>query len=300
MTGGIPILMPTAPRYLALAQWTCGQIARFWPGHPEIIICGAEGDPRCLPLQDDPADWMRIVARACEDLISRGIKQTFVILDDHPPIACCNDLFLSIELPKVAIELSATSIVATGFGPLVDKKDGEMKKRGGMAYERLALSEPWKLPLHPALWDVERLYGILQNLLVRLPKEQHTAWAFERIGSNHREGGVKEAWLSACWRPDAIRSADTKARHLHSANDRLQRAVFSGLSLVESLIKGGQWGFSCRCRSLLHPRIGAYPCFWSGVMKKGKINADYLVYAGIKKRTELTNGLEEAFSQCRS
>jgi hypothetical protein len=51
---------------------------------------------------------------------------------------------------------------------------------------------------------------------------------------------------------------------------------------------------------LRHPRIGPYPCFWSGVMKKGKINADYLAYAGIKKRPELTKGLEEAFSQCKS
>ena len=293
--------MPTAPRYLPLAQWTCGQIKRFWPEHPEIIICGAVGDPRCLPLRDDPADWMRVVARACEDLVLRGLKQAYVILDDHPPIAPCNDGFLTSELPEVATKLEATSVVTSGFGPLVSKKNGEKTKVGSMLYERLPLDDPWKLPLHPALWNLERLHVILRTLLSRLPEEQHTAWAFERIGSNPKEGGVSEPWLSSCWRPDGLAAATMDARNLHSFSDTLERVFFAAIALGESIItKCNQGKCSLKYRSLQHPRIGAYPCFWSGVMKKGIINPEYLAYAGIKKRAELTDGLREAFLQCRS
>jgi hypothetical protein len=294
MTGGIPILMPTAPRYLALAQWTCGQIARFWPGYPEIIICGAEGDPRCLPLQDDPADWMRIVARACEELISRGLKQVYVILDDHPPIAECNGDVLERVLPEMAEELDATTILTVGYGPLIRQKGGVLAWR---AYhpERLPMDAVFKLSLHPALWNLERLHKILTHLIDHLPPQDHNPWAFERIGSDSDLGAVRKEWLASCWRVGAVETCTPDAAAMHDGKDRGQRRW----RRLQGLI-GKMAGTTEPIDPLRHPRIGPYPCFWSGVMKKGKINADYLAYAGIKKRTELTSGLEEAFSQCRS
>lgn len=292
--GGIPILMPTAPRYLALAQWTCGQIARFWPGHPEIIICGAEGDPRCLPLQDDPADWMRIVARACEELISRGLKQVYVILDDHPPIAECNGDVLERVLPEMAEQLDATTILTVGYGPLIRQKGGVLAWR---AYhpERLPMDAVFKLSLHPALWNLERLHKILIHLIDHLPPQDHNPWAFERIGSDPDLGAVRKEWLASCWRVGAMETCTPDAAAMHDWKDRGQRRW----RRLQGLI-GKMAGTAEPPDPLRHPRIGPYPCFWSGVMKKGKINADYLAYAGIKKRTELTKGLEEAFSLCRS
>ena len=102
-----PILMPTAPRYLPLAQWTCAQINKFWVGHPRVYICGAEGDERALPMRDDPQDWMRVVATACADLLADGCRQVYVILDDHPPIAQCHKEHLETALPRMAEELGA-------------------------------------------------------------------------------------------------------------------------------------------------------------------------------------------------
>jgi len=286
--------MPTAPRYLALAQWTCGQIARFWPGHPEIIICGAEGDPRCLPLQDDPADWMRIVARACEELISRGLKQVYVILDDHPPIAECNGDVLERVLAEMAEQLDATTILTVGYGPLIRQKGGVLAWR---AYhpERLPMDAVFKLSLHPALWNLERLHKILAHLIDHLPPQDHNPWAFERIGSDPDLGAVRKEWLASCWRVGAMETCTPDAAAIHDWKDRGQRRW----RRLQGLI-GKMAGTAEPPDPLRHPRIGPYPCFWSGVMKKGKINADYLAYAGIKKRTELTKGLEEAFSLCRS
>lgn len=294
MIGKAPILMPTAPRYLPLAQWTCGQIARFWPDHPEIMICGAEGDPRCLPLRDDPADWMRIVSRACEDLISRGLEQVFVILDDHPPIARCNDDVLRRVLPKMAVDLDATTILSVGYGPLIRQK-GTIATWRAYHPERLPMNATFKLSLHPALWNLERLHKILTHLIDHLPAQDHHPWAFERIGSDPDLGAVEKAWLASCWRVGAIETSTREALSLHDWEDRGHR-VWRRLQGMIGKIAGK----SGKTDPLRHPRIGPYPCFWSGVMKKGAINPEYLAYAGIKKRAELAGGLQEAFSQCRS
>ncbi len=284
--------MPTAPRYLRLAQWTCGQIARFWPGHPRIFLCGSEGDFRALPLRDDPKDWMKITASACADLLADGFRQAYVILDDHPPIAACHAEHLETTLPRMALELGMTSLVTGGYGPL-NRRKGAVERWEGFSPERLPLSQPWKLPLHPALWDLQRLHDILVHLIGRLPDAEHTPWAFERIGSDLEKGGVREDWLSSCWRVSARETSTPEARRLHDFRDSLLRKAMV-ICGYDALLFGGFSGrevFQNAVAGLRHPRIGPYPCFWSGVMKKGALNADYLFYARFKNRPELIGEL---------
>lgn len=282
------ILMPTAPKYAPLAKWTRGQIDRFWPDHPDIFLCGTPDSN--LPLRDDPRDWMRVVFSACDDLQSRGVKQVYLILDDHPPIAPCNSSFLRELLPRMARELQATSIVTGGFGPLIRPKS-KIATWETWRVECLPPDEPWKLPLHPALWNLERLRGILETLILRLPEEQHTPWAFERIGSDRQKSGLPLDWLSSCWRLDARQTSVPATAALHNLSDRLSRAG----GRLRSAIKRAA-GVAAADDPLRHPRIGPYPCFWSGVMKKGRLNADYMSYASLKKRNDLTQGLEESFA----
>jgi len=284
--------MPTAPHYLQLAQWTCGQIARFWPGHPRIYLCGAEGDDRALPLRDDPRDWMRVVSAACEDLLADGCRQAYVILDDHPPIALCHGKHLAETLPRMAKELGATSLVTGGYGPLNGRK-GKVVRWNGYTPERLPLSQPWKLPLHPALWNLQRLHDILKHLITHLPEKEHSPWAFERIGSDPEKGGLSREWLSACWRVNAFEMSTSDARRLHGARDWFLRQAMR-VFLWDALAFGGRCGkehLQKTISGLWHPRIGPYPCFWSGVMRKGQLNADYLFYARFKNRPELGEGL---------
>lgn len=287
-----PILMPTAPRYLPLAQWTCGQIEMFWPSHPRIFLCGAEGDARALPLRDDPRDWMRVAASACADLLADGFRQAYVILDDHPPIAACHVEHLRETLPGMMEDLGMTSLVTGGYGPL-NRRKGKVTRWKGFSPECLPLSQPWKLPLHPALWNLQRLHDILVHLIQHLPDAEHTPWAFERIGSDLEKGGVREDWLSACWRVNARETATPEALRLHNFRDILLRKTMT-LCGYGPLIFGGRSGreaFQTAIAGLRHPRIGPYPCFWSGVMKKGRLNTDYLFYARFKNRPELIEGL---------
>lgn len=287
-----PILMPTAPKYAPLAKWTRAQIGRFWPDHPDIFLCGtADGD---LPLRDNPKDWMRVVCSACADLQSRGEHQVYLILDDHPPIAQCNSSFLRETLPRMAREVNATSIVTGGFGPLIRPKN-RITTWERWRVECLPADEPWKLPLHPALWNLERLHTILQMFISHLPEEQHTPWAFERIGSDLQNSSLPAEWLSSCWRLDARQTSVPEASALHDLSDQLSRANRRVVSALQRAV-----GSSPRVDPLRHPRIGPYPCFWSGVMKKGQLNLDYLDYACIKKRRDLTDGLEKAFAACGS
>lgn len=285
-----PILMPTAPKYAPLAEWTRGQIAKFWPDHPEVFLCGTpEGD---LPLRDDHRDWMRVVRSACADLKARGFTQTYVILDDHPPIARCNSEFLRDSMPRMSRELGATSIVTGGFGPLVRAK-GRIGTWQGWRVECLPAHEPWKLPLHPALWNLERLTAILETLVRNLPEDQHTPWAFERIGSNAEKSGIPGEWLASCWRLDAMQTSRPEVAALHGPKDRLYRA---GRRLVSAVARLA--GQQITPEPLRHPRVGPYPCFWSGVMKKGKLNSEYLEYARLTGKPALTVGLREVFVAC--
>lgn len=294
MKGAPPILVSTAPRYLALAQWTIGRIEENWPGHPEIFISGAEGDSRALSLRDDPANWMRVTASACRDLLERGFDQVFLILDDHPPIAKCHTEFLWEKIPQMLKQTHATVCTLVGPGPLLKQK-GDWDNIGKARFEKLPLTESWKLGLHPALWNLGKLLSILECLIERLPPSQHNPWAFERIGSSEVEGGVDKELLASCWRVDGWESATPEARCLHDWRDSYARVALRLATIALRPLGKSAEVFKERVAGLWHPRLGAYPCFWSGVMKKGALNSYYFFYSQFKNRPGLVAGLQEAF-----
>ncbi len=295
MKSAPPILVSTAPRYLALAQWTIGRIEQNWPGHPEIFLSGAEGDSRALPLRDDPANWMRVTASACRDLLERGFEQVFLILDDHPPIAKCHTEFLGEHIPWMLKQTDATVCTLVGPGPLLKQK-GDWEKIGHARFEKLPLADSWKLGLHPALWNLGKLLSILEGLIERLPPSQHNPWAFERIGSSEVDGGVDKDLLASCWRVDGWESATPEARCLHNWRDSYARVALRLATIALRPLGKSAEVFKERVAGLWHPRLGAYPCFWSGVMKKGALNSDYFFYSKFKNRPGLVAGLQEAFA----
>ena len=297
MNSSVPVLISTIEKYSTLAQWTTRQIGRFWPEHPRIRFCGIKGGGDCLPLRSDPADWMRVTADACSDLLSEGAEYVYLILDDHPPIARCNAQILGETLPLLAGELGVTSVALGGYGPL-NKIKGTIVRWKGFLPERLPVTEKWKLPLHPALWNLRRLHGILEQLLRVLPEENHTPWAFERIGSDLEKSRLPADWLGSCWRVGAVEMSSAEAAGLHGISDRLVRLALRVSSMDALVFKGraAKDAVEAALSGLRHPRIGPYPCFWSGVMKKGRINNDYLFYAKFQNRPELTDGLEQCFN----
>lgn len=290
-----PILLSTAPRYVTLARWTIGQIGIYWPKHPEIFVCGAPVGSNSLGLRENPDDWMKLTAAGCAELLERGFRKAYLILDDHPPIAECNAGFLSNDLPAMLEAMDATMCLTTGSGPVLRRK-GVYEKNGRSRFERLPLHEPWKLALHPALWNLEKLHLILQHLVRHLPESQHHPWAFERIGSSAQEGGLSEDLLSSCWRVDGWSSASSRAQELHDWRDACERLVLRASTIaLRSFGAAAAETYKARLAFLWHPRIGAYPCFWSGVMKKGIINSEYTAYASFKNRPVLVDGLSAAF-----
>jgi hypothetical protein len=295
LRGAPPILIATAPRYLALAQWTIGRIEEYWPEHSGVFISGAEGDSRALPLRDDPADWMRLTASACRELIDRGFDQAYLILDDHPPIARCHADFLASEIPEMLQKTNATVCTLMGPGPVLKRK-GEWEKIGELRFEKLPLTDSWKLGLHPALWNLSKLLSILEALIEKLPPSQHHPWAFERIGSSQTQGGVDKELLASCWRVDGWESATPEARRLHDWRDSYARATLRLATIALRPFGKSAEVFKERVAGLWHPRLGAYPCFWSGVMKKGALNSDYFFYSKFKNRPGLVAGLQEAFA----
>ena len=199
----------------------------------------------------------------------------------------------------MAEEFGMTSIVTGGYGPL-NRRKGQVVQWNRFTPERLPMSQPWKLPLHPALWNLKRLHEILLHLIENLPEVDHTPWAFERIGSDEEKGGVRKDWLSQCWRVNALEMSTPEALRLHDFRDSILRKMLIVCRYYPSILKSvfGSNALQHASAGLRHPRIGPYPCFWSGVMKKGKLNRDYMTYASIKKHQELSSGLEESFAAC--
>jgi hypothetical protein len=147
------------------------------------------------------------------------------------------------------------------------------------------------------LWDLEKLLSILEGLIARLPPTQHNPWAFERIGSSEEVGGVDKKLLASCWRIDGWSSSTREAQRLHGYSDIYARAALRIATIALRPLGKAAVVFKEHVDGLWHPRVGPYPCFWSGVMKKGRANSDYFFFSKFKNRPSLVDGLMEAFKE---
>lgn len=281
------ILIPTFERYRTVAQFTRAKLDEHWPGHPPIFFCGLSGpagDETFLPLRDDPADWMALVRTAVSDLQARGFRQCYLILDDHPPLDRCHARHLQETLPRLMDRLNASFINLLGWGQHRPRQ-GQILGAEDSHIEKPAREYPWKFALHPGLWDLRAFSDILDVLLKNSDLRERTCWKFER------RAGMEDFPLPEQWRDTAYRVCGRamSARPGHPFRAWQRRAELAGFDLLRFFIRvlrgpQARERFDARYLGVYHFYEGPYPLFWSGLMKKGRLNSDLVFFLRWSRR----------------
>ncbi len=295
--GELCILIPTFEKYRLVAEFTRTQLERHWPDHPPVFFCGLPGDaPALLPLREDPADWMALVRTAVADLQTRGFRQCYLVLDDHPPLDRCHGEHLNKTLPRFMDELGASFINLQGWGQYRPRQGTDL----GADYfhlEKPAREYLWKFALHPGLWNLQAFREIL-DLLLREPElSERTCWKFERR-AGQADFPLPEHLRATAYRVCGSAMSARPARRLRAA---WRRGALFAFDVVRFGIRiaGGQAArdsFDARYLGLYHFYDGPYPLFWSGLMKKGRLNNDLVCFLRWHRRhaqlAELRHALE--------
>jgi len=287
------ILVSTCERYSTLAEYTAGLIDRRWPDHPPLFFCGAP--PRganWLPLLDDPRDWMAITRRAVADLQARGVRWLYLVLDDHPPLGPCHAHHLNVDLPEWLGRLEAVYIGLNGYGQ-GKSRVGERLGAEFASIERLPEDFLWKFQLHPALWAVDGLLALLDELMAATaPGAARSPWAFERK-AGALDGPVPQSLRASTYR---ICGRRLSANPLRAAAHRAARFGVRIARYVVGLARGPEaWArLDARVRFLFHYYDGPYPLFWAGAMTRGAPNVEYLRFLRFTGRRGERRAFERA------
>jgi hypothetical protein len=272
------ILLPTCDAYAPVADFTAERLDAWWPGHPEVFVCGLAGAPplpdRHLPLTADPRDWIGIVLDAVGDLQARGFDWLYLILDDHPPFGPCNADFLNRRLPENARALNAIQVNLLGWDQY-QPQEGSVLGREHLYWQRNSPAFRWKFSLHPGYWHVVTLQTMLRELRAQTP-DALSARAFEgQMDSACR--AFDPHLLERTYRVRGDRFA--AGRGWFEA--RVPRAVTRRFIQLAHLV-AHLGGASARTRleTALVPYCryisGPYPMFWSGLVRQGRLHEEAL------------------------
>lgn len=291
------ILISTFAKYRLLAEWTARRIHAEWKNHPPIFYAGLEADGgSSLGFTGDSSDWMSVNLHAVMILRGKGFTYGYLVLDDHPPVGPCNDLFLNEELPRIAGNLGAAYVSLLGYGQHRRIEGSKL----GSEHAGLEQSDPdyrWKFSLHPGLWNLESLERILRARMDLYSGKERSPWNFER----HRDTREFSIWFPSFRVHGASRSAGGSAARVSMIADSVRR-FFADCCLFFAKQTAGQTArdtMEIRLHWLYGHYQGPYPMFWSGCMRQGKVNRDFekwvQTHGGRRIQTDWARAKAECF-----
>ena len=274
MTG---ILIATFDRYEALARWTAARIQLLWREHPRVFYSGLTSrDEGCLKFDGDSKDWMHVTLQAVRQLLDRGFKRVYLILDDHPPVGECQADYLNGRLPELSNRLGAAYIGLLGYGQH-RRLEGEVLGRKDDFLEHSWPEYRWKFSLHPGLWNLEDLQTLLECRMETYPSGQRSPWNFER----HRDlpGDTRvDSIARRCFRIRGSSSIAGGACARGTLVFESMLRLFADAELFAAKFSGGKPARDAaelRRFWMFGHYLGPYPIFWSGCMRQGKPHADF-------------------------
>ena len=299
MTG---ILIATFDRYEALARWTAARIRLLWKGHPPVFFSGLTSpDEGCLGFEGDSGDWMHVSLQAVRQLIERGFKRAYLVLDDHPPVGACHADYLNARLPELSGKLRAAYIGLLGYGQH-RCREGKILGPAEDFLEHCLPTYRWKFSLHPGLWNLEDLKALLECRMETYPHGQRNPWNFERhrdVPGDPRVDSIAERCFrirgSSCLAPDA------GARATLGFESSLR--LMADTELFAAKLAGGKVArdsAEVRRLWLFGHYLGPYPIFWSGCMRQGKPHADFEKWVSRFASRELRSAWSTAKTECFS
>lgn len=281
----LAILLSACDKYAPLAKLTASRLDQLWAAHPPIYFSGlspgALDSGNLAPLTCVATDWMLVTRQACEYLLERGFKLCYLVLDDHPPFGPCHAVHLNETLPDLMMKLKAMSISLLGWGQGRTVR-GTVLGADRCRLECLPADYLWRFSLHPGLWDLRKLTGLLQHLIESTSPTDHTAWKFERVAGEAKSRSENET----CYKVHGL----SLARHPFA----LPRAfALSGMRGAADLVRvirrrllQNDGADELLFRGAYHFYDGPYPMFWSGLMQKGKLNRDVISFLKWRREGE--------------
>lgn len=285
------ILISTCDKYVDLAKLTVDLIHQRWKNHPAIFICGISSPfsemADFLLLEHDSRDWIGITDSAATQLLKKGYRKCYLILDDHPPLQTCNEIHLNLTLPVLMENLNAAYIGLHGWGQNT-LSDGKVL---GTEYHRLQRQSDsflWRYALHPALWDLQAFRDIAGALsMMGDDITTRSVWAFER-----RSGAIPSpiplAWQGRSYRVFGLGMLGGKFRGVRILVRRSMYFLLNFLLLVAKKI----FGVAAQ-ENLINYVIpetlfydGPYPLYWSGAMQKGRLHKNFERYLRFHQRND--------------
>lgn len=284
------ILLSTCDRYRSVAEWTQSRIAKEWPGHPPLRVCGV-GDDR---------DWMSVTLSGVQRCLDEGFDLLYLILDDHPPVGACRADILNEILPAAAKECGAVNIGLLGFGQRRGR-EGTIEQVGDLQLLRNDFAYRWKFSLHPALWSAERLRDLLQIRIGQFAPEKRTPWNFERH-RDQRDGPVSPDLTDHTYRINGTAAA-CGWQFLDSATRQPALLAFDLWRFLLRITRGqaARDKFDRRNLWLYHYYRGPYPILWSGAVRGGEPSRDFEMFLNFTGRRSMLRewrGVKERFALC--
>lgn len=266
------ILIPTCDRYRDICNTGIAWLQAYWKNHPPIYVCGVCEFPgqNTLTFTVHSRNWIGIAYEAVTQLENEGVDYLYLILDDHPPVAKCNETFLNEDLPKKAYDLCATWISLAGWdqfrpakGVVLDSEDLEMMHN--------AEDYAWNMNLHPGLWNLSVMKRLLAELIKQYP-DGGSARDFESIVKTIQYPKL-ESDRKALFRISGDYSACGDRWFKRKLNRRIIRYL---IHMIRFSAKTASPSLLDKTDAYLKPYTeylnGAYPMIWSGLMQNGEAN----------------------------
>lgn len=292
------LLISTYDAYRPVAEFTRRMIARYWPGHPPVFLCGcrAPGAGGYLPLRDDPRDWIGIMHSAVLHLLAEGFTHAYYIMDDCPPLGPCRARHLNQTLPALMERLGAAYLGLVGW----DQRRGSagaVLGRDAWHVQRQSAAFTWQFSTDPCCWNLEALRDLLAAMKPTDDPRSRTAWAFER-----RIGRTPDI-VPERWRGTSYRICGYALLPWWRALPRRAAYRLHDLARWTARHAGGAAALARLDRSAeveTHFYDGPYPTYWQGVMAKGRFNENVRRYLWRRGRRAYLRELEESARQAEA
>lgn len=283
MSRNLALLLSTCDAYWPFACLTQELLARHWPGHPPLYVCGRSGPEASnqLPFHGSERDWIGITLQALEHLQARGVEWMYLVLDDHPPVGPCNVEYLNRHLPEHAAALGAIQVALQGWDQH-QPRQGAPEKRSTLAWQRNDPDFAWKFSLHPGFWHVATLQRLLRTLRTQAP-DVTTARAFE----SRLDGAAATLDPDLRRRTFRVRGDGFATGHHWYERRWSRQLALPTLHLLRfgARVRGGDAPARVDERLLVYLQYlnGPYPMFWSGLIQRRQLNETalrFLVWSG--------------------
>jgi hypothetical protein len=265
------ILIPTCDAYASAAAFTLERLNAWWPGHPDVFVCGLATPhsqfERCLPMAADPRDWVGIVLDAVRCLEVQGAEWLYLILDDHPPFGPCDADYLNQRLPENAAALGAIQVNLLGWDQY-QPRDGVVLGPEHLFWQRNSPSFRWKFSLHPGFWHVLALRAMLESLRSILP-DIRSAREFE--------GAMTGLAADPLLLERTTRGAMASRRGPRSPRGLRALTRHHRAAAAHASAPGG-WPVDTAVLPYYRYANGPYPMFWSGFLRQGRLHEEALTF----------------------